>query len=106
MCHHGKIKVYDFSFMSLDATTERLIHKEFHSPGLKTSINIIPSQKQQGDKDCGLFAIAHATSIPFGLDPAKHKLKQDSLQSHILKCIKEERCFLFLQVKNHPYHFS
>ena len=57
-CDHGRIKVYDSSFTSLDPTTERLIHKEFHSPGVETSISIVLSQKQKGDKDCGLFAIA------------------------------------------------
>ena len=90
-CDHGRIKVYDSSYTSLDPTTERLIHKEFHSSGVETAISIVPSQKQKGDKDCGLFAIAHATSTAFGLDPAKQKYKQGSLRSHFVQCIKENK---------------
>ncbi len=90
-CDHGEIKVYDSSFTSLDRATERLIHKEFQSPGVKTVINIVLFQKQKGVKDCGLFAIACATSIAFGIDPVKQKLKQDSLRSHFLKCIQEKK---------------
>ena len=65
--------MYDSSFTSLYLTTEKLIRKEFHPPGVETSISIVRSQRQKGDKDCGLFAIAHATSIVFGLHPAKQK---------------------------------
>ena len=95
-CDPGKIKVYDSSFTSLDATTEILIHKEFQSPVVKSVINtILYFQRQKGDKDCGLFAIACATSIAFGIDPAKQKFGQDSLRSHFIKCIKEENFPLF-----------
>ena len=94
-CDPGKIKVYDSSFTSLDATTERMIHNEFQSPGVKSVINTILFQRQKGDKDCGLFAIACATSIAFGIDPAKQKLGQDSLRSHFIECIKEENFSLF-----------
>ena len=89
------IKVYDSSFTSLDAATERLIHKEFQSHGVKSVINIMPSQKQKGEMDCGLFAVACATSIAFGIDPARQKLKQDYLRSHLVKCFNEEKLFPF-----------
>ena len=76
-CSAGMIKVYDSSFASLDAATERLIHKEFQSHGVKSVINIMPSQKQKGETDCELFAVACATSIAFGIDPAKLKTTFD-----------------------------
>ena len=50
-CDPGKIKVYDSSFTSLDATTERLIHKEFQSPGVKSSNQhntISKTERRQG----------------------------------------------------------
>ena len=82
----GMMKMYDSSYSSLDAATKRLIHKEFPSSGVKSIINVVPSQKQKGTKDCGLFAVARATLTAFGIDPVKQKLKQEGLRSQLLKC--------------------
>jgi hypothetical protein len=39
-----------------------------------TAVELVDTQKQEGGVDCGLFAIAVATGIAFGLDPTLHSV--------------------------------
>ena len=48
------------------------------------SIKVAYSQKQRGSTDCGLFAIAFATAIAFGLSPSKVKLRQEMMRAHLV----------------------
>ena len=61
-CQRNKVNVYDTLFNKLDFETKRVIKKMF---ALKKAgdINMVPVQKQQGSKDCGVFAIAIMTSL-------------------------------------------
>ena len=47
-------------------------------------------QKQQGFKDCGLFAIANATSICYGDDPTALVYEQHGMRQHLLNCLEKE----------------
>ena len=48
------------------------------------SIKVAHSQKQRGSTDYGLFAIAFATAIAFGLSPSKIKLRQETMRAHLV----------------------
>jgi len=52
-------------------------------------------QKQNGSKDCGLFAIAFATAISFGQFPLKKSLQQESMRAHLAACFQYENITLF-----------
>ena len=41
--------------------------------------------------DCGVFAIAFATDLAFGLNPASHHYEQDELRPHFIECLKSEQ---------------
>ena len=45
-------------------------------------------QKQVGAVDCGLFALALATSIAFGDDPSMRRYSQEKMRSHLLTCFQ------------------
>ena len=45
-------------------------------------IRVIKTQKQKGNKDCGLFAIA------FGNDPGKQNFCQDPMHGHLVDYLK------------------
>ena len=49
-------------------------------------------QKQEGFKDCGVFAIAFATSLAFGKNPEELQFDQEKLRSHLIYCL-EQKCF-------------
>ena len=45
-------------------------------------------QRQKGCKDCGVYAIAIATALPFGLSPSA--LRQDKLRPHLVNCFNRQ----------------
>ena len=47
------------------------------------------NQKQQGFRDCGLFAIANATSLCFGDDPTFLEFEKNEMRQHMLDCIEK-----------------
>ena len=62
------IQVYDSAHTSLDQASAVLI-KDFFCCSL-SNITAVAMQKQQhGSNDCGVYAIANATTIAFGGDP-------------------------------------
>ena len=58
-------------------------------------INHIDVQRQQGESDCGLFAIAHATIICLGGDPHTAYYCQSDLRNHLEQCYKERKMTAF-----------
>ena len=61
--------------------------------GTATSTNLLrveisSVQQQDGDKDCGLFAIAFATELAFGGDLTHVQYKQDAMRDHLVRCLE------------------
>ena len=52
-------------------------------------------QTQQGGTDCGVFAIAMATSLGCGDDPARLTFQQENLREHLLKCLESGNLTVF-----------
>ena len=50
----------------------------------QVKLNSLNKQTQQGGTDYGLFAIAEATSLGYGEDPAKSTFQQENLREHLL----------------------
>ena len=61
--------MYDTLFNKVDFETKGVVKKMFalKRPG---DINMVSVQKQQGLKDCGVFAIAIMTSLAFDENPS------------------------------------
>ena len=58
------VNIYDSMYSTLDEETKEVIANLFHS----ATVKMMQTQKQEGSKDCGLFAIAIATAIAYGAD--------------------------------------
>ena len=90
----GKVvRVYDSMYSSIDQATAKLIQTNFHCSML--NIRLMSCQKQVGAVDCGLFAIALATSIAFGDDPSTRRYSQEKMRSHLLTCFQNQHLELF-----------
>ena len=62
-----------------------------HSLKLNTfSLNVINARPQSGSVDCGLFAIAMATDICNGIDPATVHYKQDAMRLHLVRAFENQ----------------
>ena len=86
-----RVLVYDLVYSTLDSATLDVIANLFHS----STVKMLECQKQEGGKDCGVFAIVYATAIGHGVDPTSVKLNQGAMRRHLIKCFEEENLSLF-----------
>ena len=92
-CEVGAVKVFDSIFHKLDEESKHCILNYLPK---NTKIKLVgTSQKQIGDRDCGVFAIAFCTSLAFGKDPAKQKFIQERARSHLVTCFKNNKLSVF-----------
>ena len=66
---NNEVKVFDLIFVSLDKETKQVLLNLCGHDKAESKLKLLKSQEQPGSKDCGLFAVAYATSIAFGEDP-------------------------------------
>ena len=60
-CAKDEVHVYDSVYEEVDDDTRTVIHNLFGPERVR--ISMVEMQKQRGPDDCGLFAIAVATSL-------------------------------------------
>ena len=84
----GPVDVYDsLNTTQLSEKTLKVINRY---DGSSCTVKLMNMQRQKGSKDCGLFAIATATSLCFGDDPRMILYSQDNLRPHLLDCLTAE----------------
>lgn len=82
--------MYDSVYTSIDDDTLKVLQNLFAFQVFK----MIDFQKQKGGTDCGLFAIAAATSI---LHKQDHTLNfcQNTMRQHTLYCLEQGKFTVF-----------
>ena len=78
-------------YSTLDDETNEVIANLFRSP----TVLMIKTQKQEGSKDCGLFAIAIATAIMHGADPTSLRFDQAAMRNDLVQCFKDGAMTMF-----------
>ena len=58
-------------------------------------LKIQPVQQQNNGVDCGVFAIAFATSLAHGNDPCTAAYNVSLMRSHLIKCLQQKKMELF-----------
>ena len=53
------------------------------------------TQNQIGENDCGIYALAFATSLAFGMDPASQVYDQDRVRRRLANCFEANKFFQF-----------
>lgn len=61
------------------------------TPHTAFELRHVDVQRQVGGADCGLYAIAFATALCFGLDPHSCSFKQAQMRSHLGMCFENQR---------------
>ena len=87
---NSQVLVIDSLYKSLDDETKGTVCRLFQSK-IPPVIKVVNPQRQKGDKDCGLFAIAFATAIAFGENPVKKRFKQQSMRIHLAACFQQNK---------------
>ena len=60
------------------------------TPDNSFDLHHVDVQRQGGDTDCGLFAVAFVVSLCLGEDPHITNYKQDHLRLHFIRCIEQK----------------
>ena len=90
-CNDGEVKVYDSIFSYLDKESLRTVMNLFTTENIKPKIKLLPSQKQKGSDDCGVFVICFAVAIAFGLNPGTLHVRQEEMRTHLVNCFNKEQ---------------
>jgi hypothetical protein len=61
----------------------------------QSSFTVVPFQQQSGNNDCGLYAIACATSLAQGLDPSQCSYDQNKMRKHLIDCFEKRHLSAF-----------
>ena len=88
VCQPGHINVYDSLHMTL---SKGLIADLLQHPGRTITITHCNVQWQSGGGDCGVFAIAFATSICARHDPTMKVFDQKKMRKHLITCLENAK---------------
>ena len=84
-----KVLVYDSAYTRSDKAVS-FVRKQFQC--LASNITIQKNaQKQQGGSECGLYAIANATSLAHGKDPVSITYIESAMNEHLLHCLSNNK---------------
>ena len=86
-CTTGSVKVYDSMHLKLSPRTKKLVADLMMTRDKAIVVTYSNVQWQSGGSDCGLFALAFATSLCEGHDPATILYDQPRMRDHLLSCI-------------------
>ena len=79
------VKIFDSLYLSIDSFTRELVNKLY---GLDGQVVVKEGPRQEGYRDCGLFAIATATLLAHGSDPTCCVFEQPAMRKHLLQCFE------------------
>ena len=91
----SEVLVMDSVYKKLDQETQQTICNVFQFSASRPTIRLIKTQKQKGSKDCGVFAIAFATTIAFGHNPTKQLFRQELMRAHLVHCLNIKQFSVF-----------
>lgn len=90
------VNYYDSSYSKMPENAERIISFLLAGNSInKLTVNCIPISKQTGSSDCGLYAIAVATSLAHGIDPQTQDFRQNEMRQHLIQCISNKKMTVF-----------
>lgn len=94
-CESSVVNIYDLVYSKPDKNTEEVILNLFNIDSDRIKLNVISEQKQEGSRDCGVFAIAFATAIAYRKDPSHLIFNQVEMRKHLLACFRGREMTLF-----------
>ena len=97
-CDVGTVNLYDsmFSIPTENGSVVRQICTILRSLCLSNmKINVVNIKQQVGGTDCGLFSLAIATDLCFGIDPFLADYIQEEMRQHLEMCFQMQHIARF-----------
>ena len=94
----GYLRVYDSAGSKrLNASMEAQLAEIYKSlvQGNHLEVELPPVQIQNGELDCGVFAIAFAYDLAAGNDPTQVRYDQSKMREHLARCLSNQSFSLF-----------
>ncbi len=87
-CVPGTVNLYDSLYMNVIHNevveqVENLVGEDVFE-----ELNLVPVQQQNNGSDCGVFAIAYATSLLYGTPPETIEYDISRMRHHLYQCLK------------------
>ena len=100
---HRDVTVYDSlntpPSTDLIAQITRIYSDDNHPP---TTQQVRIPFRQQGGRDCGLFALAYAVDLAYGNDPSKIRYDQAKFRQHFQYCLENVKILPFPKYRTCP----
>ena len=93
-CEVGEIKMYDLLYTTLDKASNTVVLKLFECKEQSCKITVACPQNQIGGSECGLFAIAFATSVAVTCK-VRERYDQRRMRIHLVSCIEKQEMSMF-----------
>ena len=93
-CLSGEVNLYDSLFHNI---IEDEVKEQVYDLTAENDITlvVVPVQQQQNGSDCGVFSIAFATCLIFGMLPETVQFNVPAMRPHLLRCLKAGKMELF-----------
>ena len=87
-CQKDDVSIYDSRLRKtkVHPHVTKQIASLHHTKGPHLKLKIMHSQSQSRGSDCGLFAIATATSLCYGIPPSTVLFDQNRMRKHLVRC--------------------
>ena len=91
----GEVYVYDSMYCNTTPEVKKIVAALLFTRQPKITLIFVDVQMQCGAQDCGLFAIAFATTLCFGKQPGQLTFNQDEMWAHLLYCLEKQEMSMF-----------
>ena len=88
-CGEGEVNLYDSLQCLPSVETQTVIAKYIRSQSKSVKIKVVNVARQEGNTDCGLYAVAMMTSIAYKEDPVTVVYSQADLRIHLQQCFEQ-----------------
>ena len=95
----NQVTVYDSAFQDLPEDEGMVIASLVDIEGNILHVQLANVQMQRNTHDCGLFAIANATTLAFGKNPVNQTYDSTKMRSHLIKCLENKEITPFPTTK-------
>ena len=100
---HPEVLVYDSLSSTVPEKVKLQISSLLCTRKRSVRLQFVDIVKQSGLNDCGVFAVAYATTLCLGKSPGKYTFDQTKMRKHLQRCLEKRHFTMFPITKERRY---